>query len=275
MPNGILRFFLKNLFLLTSFLVFISCTENKVTGRRQLKLLPESQLQSMALQQYNTFLKSNKVVPLSSNNANADMVQRVGKKIAAAITSFYTNEGKSNVLDGFKWEFNLVDDNQVNAWCMPGGKVVVYTGLLPVTKTEAGLAVVMGHEIAHALALHGNERVSQGLLQQFGGVALQVALSDYPVETQSLFMNAYGISTTVGAILPFSRKHELEADRFGLKFAALAGYNPEEGVALWRRMGEASKGQKPPEILSTHPSDETRIEKMKIYAEEASKYYKP
>jgi predicted Zn-dependent protease len=275
MANVILRSFFKNLFFSTSILLFIGCSENKVTGRRQLKLLPESQLQSMALQQYNTFLKSNKVVPVSSNNANAEMVQRVGKKIAAAITGFYTNEGKSNVLDGFKWEFNLVDDNQINAWCMPGGKVVVYSGLLPVTKTEAGLAVVMGHEIAHALALHGNERVSQGLLQQFGGIALQVALSDYPAETQNLFLNAYGTGTTVGAILPFSRKHELEADRFGLKFAALAGYDPEEGVALWRRMGEASKGQKPPEILSTHPSDETRIEKMKVYAEEARKYYQP
>ena len=274
MANRNIRISSKSTLFLMGVFFLLGCTENKVTGRRQLKLIPESQLQSMAFQQYSQFLKENKVVAVQ-NNANAEMVQRVGKKIAAAITTFYKNEGKSNVLDGFKWEFNLVNDNQVNAWCMPGGKVVVYTGLLPVTKTEAGLAVVMGHEIAHALALHGNERVSQGLLQQFGGIALQVALSDYPAETQSLFMNAYGISTTVGAILPFSRKHELEADRFGLKFAALAGYNPEEGVALWRRMGEASKGQKPPEILSTHPSDETRIEKMKIYAEEASKYYKP
>lgn len=275
MANGIINIIFKNAFLLFWLFLFFSCTENKVTGRRQLKLLPESQLQSMALQQYNTFLKSNKVIPVSSNNANAEMVQRVGSRIAKAITTYYDNKGKSNILDGFKWEFNLVDDQQVNAWCMPGGKVVVYTGLLPVAKTEAGLAVVMGHEIAHALALHGNERVSQGLLQQFGGVALQVALSDYPAATQSLFLNAYGIGTTVGAILPFSRKHELEADRFGLKFAALAGYDPDEGVALWKRMGEASKGQKPPEILSTHPSDETRIEKMKDYAEEARKYYKP
>lgn len=274
MANGIMRIISKNTFLLTGVFLFLGCTENKVTGRRQLKLLPESQLQSMAFQQYSQFLRQNRVVPVQ-NNANAEMVQRVGKKIAAAITEFYKNEGKSNVLDGFKWEFNLVNDNQINAWCMPGGKVVVYTGLLPVTKTEAGLAVVMGHEIAHALALHGNERVSQGLLQQFGGIALQVALSDYPAETQNLFMNAYGIGTTVGAILPFSRKHELEADRFGLKFAALAGYDPNEGIALWRRMAEASKGQKPPELLSTHPSDETRIEKMKQYAQEAAAYYRP
>ncbi|MBU6157596.1 MAG: M48 family metallopeptidase [Bacteroidetes bacterium] len=259
------------IFLLMSF--FFSCTENKVTGRKQLKLLPESELQSMAFQQYNDFLKTNKIVPVK-NNANAAMVQRVGNKIAKAITDYYTAEGQAAVLDGFKWEFNLVDDAQINAWCMPGGKVVVYTGLLPVTKTEAGLAVVMGHEIAHALALHGNERVSQGMLQQFGGIALQVALSEHSAEMQNLFMNAYGIGTTVGAILPFSRKHELEADRFGLRFSAMAGYDPNEGVELWKRMGEASKGQKPPELLSTHPSDETRIEKMKKYAEEASKYYR-
>lgn len=274
MANGNIRISSKSTLFLMGVFFLLGCTENKVTGRRQLKLIPESQLQSMAFQQYSQFLRENKVVAVQ-NNANAEMVQRVGKKIAAAITTFYKNEGKSNVLDGFKWEFNLVNDNQVNAWCMPGGKVVVYTGLLPVTKTEAGLAVVMGHEIAHALALHGNERVSQGLLQQFGGIALQVALSDYPAETQSLFMNAYGIGTTVGAILPFSRKHELEADRFGLKFAALAGYDPNEGISLWRRMAEASKGQKPPELLSTHPSDETRIEKMKQYAQEAAVYYRP
>ena len=253
--------------------MFSSCAKNKVTGRRQLKLLPESQLQSMSLQQYKDFLKSNKVVPVKDNE-NAEMVKRVGSKIAYAITKYYDSEGKSSVLDGFDWEFNLVADSQINAWCMPGGKVVVYTGLLPVTKNEAGLAVVMGHEIAHALALHGNERVSQGMLQQFGGIALQVAVSEHSAEMQNLFMNAYGVGTTVGAILPFSRKHELEADRFGLKFSAMAGYDPGEGVELWKRMAAASKGEKPPELLSTHPSDDTRIEKMKKFAEEADKYYK-
>jgi predicted Zn-dependent protease len=272
--NNVLKLFPLRVYLLLIVLFFSACSENKVTGRRQLKLLPESQLQAMSFQQYNQFLKQNRVVPVQ-NNANAEMVQRVGRKIAAAITTYYKNEGKSNVLDGFKWEFNLVQDNQINAWCMPGGKVVVYTGLLPVTKTEGGLAVVMGHEIAHALALHGNERVSQGLLQQFGGIALQVALSEHPAEVQNLFMNAYGVGTTVGAILPFSRKHELEADRFGLRFSAMAGYDPKEGIDLWRRMAAASSGQKPPELLSTHPSDQTRIEKMKQYAEEASVYYRP
>jgi predicted Zn-dependent protease len=258
---------------LFAFLFLLSCAKNKVTGRRQLKLIPESQLQSMSFQQYKSFLKQNKVLEPKNDN-NAEMVKRVGSKIAYAITKYYEKEGKAGVLDGFQWEFNLVDDNQVNAWCMPGGKVVVYTGLLPVTKTESGLAVVMGHEIAHALALHGNERVSQGLLQQLGGIALQVALSEHSAEMQNIFLNAYGVGTTVGAILPFSRKHELEADRFGLKYAAMAGYDPSEGIALWKRMAEASKGQKPPELLSTHPSDNTRIEKMKKYVEEAKKFYK-
>lgn len=158
---------------------------------------------------------------------------------------------------------------------MPGGKVVVYTGLLPVTQNEAALAVVMGHEIAHAIAKHGNERMSQGLMQQFGGIALQVAVANKPQETQNMFMSAYGLGSTVGAILPFSRKQELEADQFGLRFAAMAGYNPQEATAFWKRMAQVGGGQKPPELLSTHPSDETRIQKMDGYVKEAMQYYKP
>ncbi len=256
-------------------LLLSGCAKNQVTGRSQLRLLPESELQSMATQQYRQFLTQSKVVTATVNK-DAEMVRRVGVRIAYAITRFYEQQGKPEILNGFQWEFHLVDDKQVNAWCMPGGKVVVYTGLLPVTKNEAGLAVVMGHEIAHAIALHGNERMSQGMLQQFGGVALQVAMANKPAETQNLFMSAYGIGTTVGGILPFSRKQELEADQFGLRFSAMAGYNPEEAVAFWQRMAQAAgSGQKPPEILSTHPSDETRISKMKQYVAEAMQYYKP
>lgn len=146
---------------------------------------------------------------------------------------------------------------------------------MPVTQDEAGLAVVMGHEIAHAVAKHGNERMSQGLLQQMGGVALSVAVANKPAQTQQIFLDAYGIGSTVGGTLPFSRKQELEADRYGLIFAAIAGYDPREASGLWERMAKISEGQKPPEILSTHPSDETRIEKVKVYAQEAMKYYKP
>jgi predicted Zn-dependent protease len=199
----------------------------------------------------------------------------VGNRIASAITSFYTNQGKAELLKGYKWEFNLVDDKAVNAWCMPGGKVVVYTGLLPVTQNEASLAVVMGHEITHALAQHGNERMSEGLIQELGGVALSVAVSSQPAQTQNLFLQAYGVGTDVGVMLPFSRKQELEADRYGLIFSAIAGYNPQEAIAFWERMSKMSGGEKPPEILSTHPSDETRIANVKEYVKEAMKYYKP
>lgn len=262
-------------FLVAAVLVFSGCAKNQVTGRSQLRLLPESELQNMASQQYRQFLTQNKVVAANVNK-DAEMVRRVGVRIAYAISRFYEQQGKPEILNGFQWEFHLVDDKQVNAWCMPGGKVVVYTGLLPVSKNEAGLAVVMGHEIAHAIALHGNERMSQGMLQQFGGVALQVAMADKPAETQNLFLNAYGIGTTVGAILPFSRKQELEADQFGLRFSAMAGYNPEEAIPFWQRMAQAAgSGQKPPELFSTHPSDETRIAKMKQYVADAMQYYKP
>jgi len=260
------------LILFTSFMFLQSCQKNSITGRKQLILVPESELQVMAFQQYQEFLQENKVV--SANDNNAAMVKRVGSRIASAITNFYKQQGKSDLLSGYKWEFNLVVDSAVNAWCMPGGKVVVYTGLLPVTQNEASLAVVMGHEIAHALGLHGNERMSQALVQQMGGVALAVAVSSQPAETQDLFMQAYGIGTTVGAILPYSRKQELEADRYGLIFSAMAGYNPQAAISFWERMAKANGGNQPPEFLSTHPSDETRIEKVKEYVKEAEKYYK-
>ncbi|MGB5028155.1 MAG: M48 family metallopeptidase, partial [Chitinophagaceae bacterium] len=175
----------------------------------------------------------------------------------------------------FKWETNLVDDKTVNAWCMPGGKIVVYTGILPITQNEAALAAVMGHEVSHALLQHGNQRMSQGLLQQLGGVALSVAVANKPQETQNLFLGAYGAGSQLGILLPFSRKHELEADRYGLIFTAMAGYNPQEAIGLWERMEKASNGQKPPEFLSTHPSEGHRIEQLKKYMPEALQYYKP
>ncbi len=255
-------------------MILAGCAKNQVTGRKQLILLPEKELQSMAGQQYKQFLAQSKIVAVNVNK-DAEMVRRVGTRIAYAITKYYEDQGKKEILDGYTWEFNLVDNKDVNAWCMPGGKVVVYTGLLPVTQNEAALAVVMGHEIAHAIALHGNERMSQGVMQQLGGVALSVAVANKPAETQNLFLTAYGIGSTVGGTLPFSRKQELEADQFGLRFAAMAGYNPQEAIPFWQRMAKAGGGQKPPEILSTHPSDETRIKKMEQYVNEAMPYYKP
>ena len=261
-----------SLFVVLSFV--IACTTNPLTKKSQLTLLPESELQAMGSQQYQQFLSTNRVVS-ASNNRDAEMVRRVGQRIARAVETYYAQNGISEKLNGFKWEYNLVDDKAVNAWCMPGGKIVVYTGLLPVTQNEAALAVVIGHEVSHALIQHGNTRMSQGLLQQLGGVALSVAVANKPVETQNLFMTAYGAGTTVGIMLPFSRNQELEADRYGLIWTAMAGYNPQEAIPLWERMERASQGQSPPEFLSTHPSEGRRINQLQKYMPEAMKYYRP
>lgn len=247
-----------------------SCSKVPVTGRRQLNMLPESTLMGMSLTSYKQFLSENKV--LANGNDQTAMVKRVGQKIATAVEVFLKQKKQTKRIKNFKWEFNLVDDPTVNAWCMPGGKVVVYTGLLPVTQTETGLAIVMGHEIAHAIARHGNERMSQGLLVQAGGIGLSVALSQKPQLTQNLFMQAYGVSSTLGT-LGYSRKHESEADKMGLIFAAMAGYDPNEAVPFWQRMAKMGGGGGP-QILSTHPSDETRIKDLKAFMPQAMKYYK-
>lgn len=259
-------------FLLASF--FVACSKNPLSNKSQLTLLPESELQSMAKQEYQQFLSTNKVVQ-TSNNRDAEMVRRVGQRITRAVEAHYAEIGKPEALRGFNWEYNLVDDKAANAWCMPGGKIVVYTGLLPLTQNEAALAAVMGHEVSHALLQHGNQRMSQGLLQQLGGVALSVAVANKPAETQNLFLGAYGAGTQLGVLLPFSRSHELEADRYGLIFTARAGYNPQEAIGLWERMERASNGQKPPEFLSTHPSEGRRIDQLRKYMPEALQYYKP
>jgi predicted Zn-dependent protease len=251
-------------------LLMTGCVLNMVTGRNQLSLVPESELQLMATSQYSAFLAEHKV--LSPGNKDAAMVNRVGARISNAITKYYNSQGQQSVIEGYKWEFNTIDDKAVNAWCMPGGKVVVYTGLLPVAQNETALAIVVGHEIAHAIAKHGSERMSQSMMQQFGGMALQVALSQKPQETQNLYMQAYGIGSTVGAVLPWSRQQETEADRYGLIFAAMAGYNPQEAIPFWERMSKAG-GANPPEFLSTHPSDGTRIKKLNQFMPEAMKYY--
>ncbi|RQO30202.1 peptidase M48 [Taibaiella sp. KBW10] len=257
--------------LLVASLMFLAtgCFKNPTTGRRSLNLVPEGTLSSLSGEQYSTFLAQNK--RLSGTN-DALMVQRVGNKLAAGIVQYYAQKGQSSILNGFKWEFNLVQDVQKNAFCMPGGKVVIYTGILPVTKDETGLAVVMSHEIAHAIARHGNERMSQGLLQQFGGLALNVALSSKPEETRNLFNTAYGVGTSVGVMLPFSRKHETEADLMGLDFMAMAGYNPGEAVGFWQRMASGA-GAKQPELLSTHPSDATRIQNIQKHLPQALAIY--
>ncbi|HYO22130.1 MAG TPA: M48 family metallopeptidase [Flavisolibacter sp.] len=251
----------------------VACSTNQITGRNQLKLVSEQELQSMASQQYQQFMSENRVV--AGGDRDAEMVRRVGNRIASAVTQYFNSKGLGDQLQGYKWQFNLVQDNSANAWAMPGGKVAVYTGLLPITKNEAALAVVLGHEVAHAVLAHGNERMSQGLAQQLGGTALSVALANKPAATQNIFLQAYGLGSQVGVLLPFSRKQELESDRYGLIFAAMAGYNPREAIPLWQRMEAQSNGQKPPEFMSTHPSEGRRIEQLQKYMPEALQYYKP
>jgi len=251
--------------------LLMACTQNAVTGRKSFSLVSEEQMQQMAVPEYDSFLRVSKVL----NNSNAAMVKRVGLRISNAITKYYTEQGKAEVLNGYKWEYNLVDSKEVNAWCMPGGKIVVYSGLLPVTQSEEALAVVMGHEIAHAVAQHGTARMSESIITQMGGQALSILLANKAAQTQNIFLTAYGVGTQLGSALPHSRKQELEADKYGLLFAALAGYDPRVAVSFWERMASASNGQKPPEFLSTHPADETRIAQIKAYMPEAMKSYKP
>src|SRR5687768_571049 len=248
-----------SIFLLSAFV--IACSKNSITGRSQYKLVPETELRAMATQQYQQFLSTNRVVS-SSNNRDADMVRRVGQRVTRAVTDYYAAQGLSGELEGYKWEYNLVDNKDANAWCMPGGKIVVYTGLLPITQNEAALAAVMGHEITHAIFNHGNERMSQAMGAEAVNLGLQVALANQPVATQNLFLTAYGVGAQVGVLLPFSRKHELEADRYGLIWTAMAGYNPREAINLWDRMERASNGQRPPEFLSSHPAEGTRKQQL-------------
>ncbi len=252
-------------------LLVSSCSEVAITGRKQLNLVPDSYMNSMSFQSYSEFISQNK---LSADTAKTKMVKDVGRKIQKAVEKYCTENNISSQLSGYKWEFNLVEDPNVNAWCMPGGKVVVYTGLLPVTKNEAGLATVMGHEIAHAFAKHGAERMTQELIVEMGGVALETALASRPAETKNIFMRSYGTGTQYGILLPYSRKHETEADHLGIIFMAMAGYNPNEALDFWQRMAVSSSGKAPPEILSTHPADATRIRNIKEFMPEAMKYYK-
>jgi predicted Zn-dependent protease len=227
---------------------------------------------AMSYQQYDDFLKEH---TLSTDVPKTAMVKNVGQRIQKAVEDYFAEKGMTDQLEGYAWDFNLVEDEQVNAWCMPGGKVVIYTGMLPVSRDESGLAVVMGHEIAHAIADHGNERVSQMLLTQLGGMALSVALKDKPEQTQAIWMTAFGVGSQLGVLLPYSRLHESEADHLGLIFMAMAGYDPHEAIRFWERMSAMKGGQSPPEFISTHPSDNRRIKDITRLIPEAMKYYKP
>jgi predicted Zn-dependent protease len=251
-------------------LIVSACAEVPITHRSGLHLVPDSELISMSFTQYQAVLGKSQ---LSTDARQTAMVRQVGMRIATAAEAFLKESGSPDAIANFHWEFNLIqDDKTVNAWVMPGGKAAVYSGILPYTRDEAGLAVVLGHEVGHALAGHGNERLSQGLLTQLGGTALSVALQSQPQLTQTLFMEAFGVGTSVGFLLPYSRLHESEADRIGLTLMARAGYDPREAIPFWQRM-QAQEQSRPPEFLSTHPAPETRIRDIQAHLAEALPYY--
>ncbi len=243
------------------FLAVAACKTNPFTGKKVLNFYPNSQIFPMAFAQYDQFLGENKII---EGTSDAKMISKVGQRISSAAERWLTANGYPGYLKDYRWEYNLVDDKTVNAWCMPGGKIVFYTGILPITQTETGVAVVMGHEVAHALADHGAQRMSAGTLQQIGAVAGNVAIQD--PEKRNMFNQAYGVGSTVGLMLPFSRGHETEADRIGLQIMAIAGYNPYEASELWKRMKANAGGNAPPEFLSTHPSNDTRIKNLAAWA---------
>lgn len=243
--------------------VAYACSTNPFTGKSELTMIPNSQLFPMAFQQYDEILSESKVV---KGTADAQMVTKIGQKIAAAAEVYLKAEGQSDYLRDYQWAYNLIESDQVNAWCMPGGKIAVYTGLLPITKSEAGLAVVLGHEVSHALLNHGQRRMSQAQISQavgeIGGAAMGSA------QSKELFDVAFGLGSQLGVALPYSRKFETEADELGLKLMAIAGYDPSEAVRLWERMSQ-SGGQEPLEFLSTHPSNNSRITNISKHVEEA------
>jgi predicted Zn-dependent protease len=261
---------MKKLFAIFTVILYLSaCATNPLTGKSTMAFVGNDQLFPSSFAQYEQFLNENTVI---TGTADAAMVERLGKKLADAAQKWYEADGSPHYLDDYRWEYHLVKDDQINAWCMPGGKIVVYSGILPVTQTEAGLAVVLGHEISHALLNHGQQQMSADLLTQIGalGVALGSSMAGLSPEAQSGLMNAYGIGTQLGAALPFSRSHESQADEYGLKLMAIAGYDPEEAVPFWQRMA-ALGGGGTPEFLSTHPSDATRIKALQGLIPEAKK----
>lgn len=249
-------------------LLFSSCGSVPVTGRKQLNLVSNQEVLTLSLQQYQQFIKS---APISTDKKNTALVQKVGRNIANAVETYLKNNGYADELSSYAWEFNLVKSSDVNAFCMPGGKIVVYEGILPYTQDETGLAVVLGHEVAHAVAKHANERMSQQMMTEYGTAAIGTALGGTSAGVQQAAAAAIGLGSQYGILLPYSRKQELEADKLGLIFMAMAGYNPSQAAAFWTRMSQ--QGTSTPEFMSTHPSDNTRIQQIEKDLPEAMKYY--
>jgi len=243
-----------------------SCATNPITGKQNLNFVSNSELFPSSFQQYSAFIAENKVI---TGTADAKRVENVGMRIKAAAEKYLTYLGQTQYLKDYRWEYKLVDNKEVNAWCMPGGKIVVYSGILPVTQNDSGLATVLGHEVSHALANHGAQRMSAAQLQEIGGAALGAVTSNKSETTRQIFSQAYGLGTEVGVMLPFSRGNESEADKIGLTLMAIAGYNPEDAIAFWSRMSAKGGASGTPEFMSTHPSDATRIANIRSLIPEA------
>lgn len=249
--------------------ILSGCGSVPITGRKQMLLVSDQEVLTLSLQEYSEFIKT---APKSTDKTNTAIVVKVGRNIANAVETYLKENGYADEISNYSWEFNLVQSTDVNAFCMPGGKIVVYEGILPYTQTEAGLAVVLGHEVAHAVAKHANERMSQQVASQYGSAALGVALSGSSSAVQTIASTVYGLGAEYGVMLPYSRKQELEADKLGLIFMAMAGYDPSVASSFWQRMSQNSTAV--PEFMSTHPSDQTRITAIQKDLNEALKYYK-
>ncbi len=254
------------------FLILFSCATNPFTGKKTMAFVSNDQLFPAAFAQYNQVLSENKVI---NGTKDSEMIKRVGQRIAVAAERWFNANGYPNYLKDYSWEYTLIDSDQVNAWCMPGGKIAFYTGILPIAQSETGIAIIMGHEVAHALANHGQQRMSAAYIQQGLAVAGNVALAN-DEQALNIFNQSYGVGSQLLGTLPFSRSHETEADKIGLILAAIAGYNPDEAAELWKRMKANSGGEAPPEFMSTHPSNDSRIQNLQALApkakEEARKF---
>jgi predicted Zn-dependent protease len=258
-------------FLIGALLWVAACATVPITGRQQLDLVPRSTMLTTSYQQYDRFLEENE---LSDNRRLTELVHSVGRDIQTAVEHYFQEKNMAHQLEGYRWEFHLVAGDEVNAFAMPGGKIVVYEGIMEIAEDANGLAVIMGHEVAHAVAGHGSERLSQQLVTQLGGMALSLALTEKPAATQQLWMAAFGMGAQVGFLLPYSRLHESEADHLGLIFMAKAGYDPRAAIDFWQRMEAEKKGQAPPEFLSTHPASGTRIEQIEAWMPEVMPIYR-
>jgi len=257
--------------IITSLLVlvlFSNCKTVPITGRKTINFVGDERVLPTSFAQYKGFLREHE---LSKDVTKTNEIKEVGARISKAVDRYMRAHGMTKEANSYRWEFNLVEDKTINAWCMPGGKVVFYTGILPIAKNKDGIAAIMGHEVAHAFAKHGQERMSTGMIQQLGGVATQIFTGTQikdPKKAQ-MFNMLYGVGSQLG-MLKFSRTHEQEADRLGLIFMLMAGYNGSEAAQVWVRMSQRpGANQAPPEILSTHPSNVSRINDLKAYLPKA------